>query len=140
MTSTDSLDLSYGNTLLKGSRKMNQGFAAASAVALLWTALFAWVSVRILPPIDGALFPLSITNWLPYRDYYYPTTPGTYFIARIAGYGPSENTLLNFRIIGLLFVPLFFWSLYRLARLNFSRIRSLVLASFGMSLMYKLGI
>lgn len=132
----------YGNTLSEGSQKNRQGFSLAIIIgfAALWTTLFAFVSLRILPPIDGALFPLSNTNWLPYRDYYFPTTPGSYFIALISGSVSNEHSLLIFRIIGLLFVPLFFWSLYRLARLNLSRISSAIVASFGMSVMYKLGI
>jgi hypothetical protein len=136
------LKSTHRNSLSRGSLKARPGFAVAIVVvaAIFWTALFASVSLRILPPIDGALFPLSIASWFPYRDYYFPTTPGSYFIARIAGYGPSEQLLLNFRIIGLVFVPFFFWTLYRLGRLNLSPMRSVLIACFGMSLMFKLGI
>ena len=71
-------------------------------------------SLEILPAMDGwSFFPLG-QNQIPYRDYYYPVTPLSYFEAQAFSLLPDYQ-LLAFRLSLMVLAAGFFWANYRIA-------------------------
>lgn len=81
--------------------------------------LFSVSSLFTLPLIDGWFnFPLGSKSYFPYRDYYYPVPPLTFFEAQIVS--NFSQPALMLRILHILLGGFFTLSLYQIAS-NFSK-------------------
>lgn len=122
-----------------GMKKISENFFVTSVFAF-WIAIWCFLNFRILPPVDSIAFPLANENYLPYRDYYFPVTPGTYFLSKIASFFSIIEITFAYRLLGLLFVPLLLWSAYSIARRFLSKINSAILSGFASSVFFSLGL
>jgi hypothetical protein len=113
-------------------RKLYAASAFLSGVLLFFTASFF-----TLPLIDGWYnFPGGSKSIFPYRDYYYPVPPFTYFEAQIVSALPFPS--ISLRLFHILLGGFFSLSLYGLATKFSSRKNALCAAIFCCSILSSL--
>jgi len=90
------------------------------------TVIDAYINLRIVPPSSGYLiYPLQATKLIPYKDYFLPVTPLSYFFAHLTAGG--NYGLRNMVLASLWIVPFFGMTCYGLARTFVNRFNALML-------------
>lgn len=122
-----------------GSRGISwKQIIAPTACVTIIVVVFALPQLRVFPLMDGGFyFPLG-SNMIPYRDYFLPVTPLTYFEAQI--FEKSSNPLLVNRLFFLWIPVAMFWSYFMVSRQFLNTLRSCVVAIFGVGLFATLGL
>ena len=104
---------------------------------LAGSILYTPISLTILPIFDGWFnTPLGDSNRLPYKDYYFPTPPLTYFEAQFFEIFPTSGLAL--RLFAILLYGFFTLSLYSISNKYIDRTRSLWIAIFCTSILINL--
>jgi hypothetical protein len=114
------------------SRDRRRDFLWGGAAVLFAVLVFALIQAFIYPLMDGwSHYPLGDDSLMPYRDYFYPVPPLTYWEA---GWVETLHlSLLGARLV-FLFVPvLAALAIYSLSRLFASPAFSFTLATFGVA-------
>ena len=112
----------------------------AAAISVLFVAIYAQVNFRILPLIDSIIYPLGQKGELPYRDYYFPVTPGTYFLTQFSYWLPGDQNLYTFRLLGLLFLPLLTYSAYFVSRKFSGKVIAILMSAIAVGSFFALGL
>lgn len=112
----------------------------AAAISIFFVVTYAQVNFRILPLIDSILYPLGQQGNLPYRDYYFPVTPGTYFLTQFAYWLPGDQNLYTFRLLGLLFLPLLSYSAYFVSRKFSGQGIAILMSAIAVGSFFSLGL
>ena len=110
---------------------------AATLSAAVTTFYAYFISFRILPLASGWIaFPLQDPNLIPYRDYFNPVTPLTYFIAQLTA--DNNFGLHNYMVASMWDVPIFAISCYLLGRLFANPMWSMMLSILMGCLLFSL--